>query len=162
MFTRTSHRSLSRAAWITFPPYNLISLRFISIFYSHPRLGFLSLLFSSLKVLNKISVRISYISHPLYMLRSFHPPWFDYPDNIWRRMKNNVLLIVHFSRASPLIPLRSRNSPNHPALKQSHSGNLQRNLEIRHHKFPSWLSWDNSVKYLTTGWATRVWWIWRG
>jgi hypothetical protein len=53
-----------------------------------------------------------------YVLHPSHPPWLD-PNNIWWSVQVTKLLIMQSSLASwPFPTLRSKYSPQHPALKR--------------------------------------------
>jgi hypothetical protein len=68
VFTRTSHRFLSRVIWICSVPYRPISLRCILTLSSHIRLG-LQVAFG---ILDQRFVCISYLFHAAFILPLFH------------------------------------------------------------------------------------------
>jgi hypothetical protein len=49
---------------------------------------------------NGTALCISHLSHPCYLHRQSHPPWFNYPNNIRWRIQAVKLLIMQSSPAS--------------------------------------------------------------
>jgi hypothetical protein len=72
---------------------------------------------SSPRVSNQNFVRISHLLHPCYKPHPSHPPWFEHPNNIRRRLQIMELLIMQLSPPScHFVLLRSRYSPKHCVL----------------------------------------------
>jgi hypothetical protein len=95
VFTRALHWSLSWAKSIQFIPSHPISLRFILILFTHPRLGLPSGLFPS--GFPSISYMHSSSPHSCHVPCLSHPPWLDHSNYTWRRVQVMKLLIMQFS-----------------------------------------------------------------
>jgi hypothetical protein len=48
-----------------------------------------------------------------------HPPWFNYPNNIRRRIQVMKFIIMQFSPLSIFLPFRSKYLPQHCSQKPS-------------------------------------------
>jgi len=95
-----------------FPPY------FPKI-HSTPKTSKWSLTFS---IYNQNIVCISLIFHACYMPRPSNPPWFDQPNNTWRKVEVMRLSIKQSSSDScHFFPLSSKYPPQHPVLKHPQS-----------------------------------------
>jgi len=63
-----------------------------------------------------------YLTHTCYMSRPSHPPWIDYPNNIWWRLQIWSLSWCSFFPVSrSFLPLRSKCYPQHPVPKHPQS-----------------------------------------
>jgi hypothetical protein len=49
-----------------------------------------------------------------------HPPWYNHPNNLRRRIQVMKLIIMQFSPWSIFLPFRSKYLPQHSALKKPH------------------------------------------
>jgi hypothetical protein len=106
MFTRASHRSPSWARRIHSTRSHTVSSRSILILSFHLFLGVPTGLFPAgfpIKILYAFS-----FPHALYMPDPSNPPWFDHPNDIWRRVQIMELLTMQLSPSScHFIPLQS-------------------------------------------------------
>jgi hypothetical protein len=80
-------------------PYHPISLRSVLLFSSHLHLGLPSCVFPW-GFYNQNIVRIFQLSHPCYMHRPCHPPWFYQSNNFWWSEQVTKLITVQPSPAS--------------------------------------------------------------
>jgi hypothetical protein len=55
------------------------------------------------------------------MSSPFHPPWFNHPNNIWRRMQVMKLIIMQLSPWYIFLPYRPKYLPQHSVLNNPQS-----------------------------------------
>jgi len=100
-------------SWDMNPVHTFPSIQILS---SNLRLGLRSVLFS---FPDQNFICISHLSDGVTFSACSHPPWFDYPNNIWRSVQVMKLLIIQYFLASCLfLRLSSICSPQHPLLKR--------------------------------------------
>jgi hypothetical protein len=70
---------------------------------------------------NQNPLNTSPLPHACHMFCPLHPPWFNYPNNIWWRIQVMKFIIMYFSSRSVFLPFRSKYLPQHTVLKNPQS-----------------------------------------
>jgi hypothetical protein len=70
---------------------------------------------------NHNPINTSPLSHVYHMSCSPHPPWFNHPNNIWRRIQAMKVIIMQFSLRFVFLPFQSKYHPQHSVLKDLQS-----------------------------------------